>query len=618
MAKLPNTRKVAHTAALQFCIGYPEHLWPYSKKKNFIRSLGTDKSRHRERYAECVQEWKERCATYQTLADADLQKQREDNPELLAWQENDRARQKAGPVRHVTHLIESERRDLDQFVARWVAHAMHWHDETISECDDDEIADTETTLAERLEEIKLCVRRMRPSESWIDEVDDHMSEWCGFVLATDCPDRKSYLMRLLVQEMSALEASLSLLAGKPVETPLLTSSLAKSPPTDLHSDKPNFVGPRLHPHDFQTCFDNWKNAGQKKQSSIDEFRNLFVDFANFVIGKEAPLKDVSTADIQGKKHIIKWLEHVAHTKQIKRGTLKKHLQAISAILGNAFGRGEIEYNPALGIDLDSLAIRGTTAQTTGLKKDNVHPFTADEIRQYFSRLTYWTTVRTLQREVAYWFPLFLFAFGARPEEIATLMQDDVRIDSRGQYWIHIYTPTLSPNGLIRKPKHEVSYRHIPLPRHLMQLGFAEYFATRRPGDWLFPCKVADAVAAAEQEEGRSAQTLNDLGDYLREVAEITNEKKVTYSLRHTFKDELRRRAVPKEVSDALTGHAGENSNAGEAYYGSQWYPEEPLLEAMDKLQHFELLPEDFPTWAQFRDALQPTGPKRGRPPKIRI
>jgi len=93
-------------------------------------------------------------------------------------------------------------------------------------------------------------------------------------------------------------------------------------------------------------------------------------------------------------------------------------------------------------------------------------------------------------------------FGARPQEIATLMHDEVRIDMRGQYWLHIVLP--------RRPKHDASFRHLLVPQKLMALGFAEYVASVPNGAWLFPCKAADAkpVLRVSKTERRKHLTIS--------------------------------------------------------------------------------------------------------------
>ncbi|WP_162493154.1 hypothetical protein [Ralstonia solanacearum] len=61
--------------------------------------------------------------------------------------------------------------------------------------------------------------------------------------------------------------------------------------------------------------------------------------------------------------------------------------------------------------------------------------------------------------------------------------------------------------------------------------------------------------------------------------------------------------MQKEDRDNLLGHAeGDNrsKNAGEVFYGAQWYPAQPLLDAAAKLDAGHYLPAGFPTWAEYQ------------------
>ena len=80
-----------------------------------------------------------------------------------------------------------------------------------------------------------------------------------------------------------------------------------------------------------------------------------------------------------------------------------------------------------------------------------------------------------------------------------------------------------------------------------------------------PNRIDRNGVGAESEEDRARYTLKHLGTYLRRVAGIHDPKKVTYSLRDSLKDEMRRQNILQQVSDAITGHAGPVQNAGAEY-----------------------------------------------------
>jgi len=62
---------------------------------------------------------------------------------------------------------------------------------------------------------------------------------------------------------------------------------------------------------------------------------------------------------------------------------------------------------------------------------------------------------------------------------------------------------------------------------------------------------------------------------------ITDKQKVFHSFRHTVKDAFREAEVPKDLFDALQGHAAGDVSAG---YG-QGYSLRRLADAMEKLAY---------------------------------
>jgi integrase len=447
---------------------------------------------------------------------------------------------------------------------------------------------------------------MSAPPQWEAEIAELLEAEHGLRLLDECPDKRAFLMRVLGEEQAALKASLARFNGSWVPTPPLPKGITE--PAEPIAPPPT---QKAHREDSSTyllkqCLVDWNDTGGKKEKTRKEFSSIFLRFAAFVGETDQPIDLIRVDQIRGRRHLHEWLESVAREQRVERKTLAKYLAAVRAVLEIATSRGAIDSNPAMGVKLDTVALRGLPAGRAVMTKDSKHPLDAGEIQRYFARMDYWLHDHRVARAVSYWLPLLLFTYGSRPEEIATLLRDDIRVDAIGRHWIHIFSPTASPDGLPRFPKHNVSFRHLPVPDRLMELGFGEYVASIPHGQWLLPCQAATQETDAESSEGRAKQTLTYLGAFLRQVVGVSDTKKTTYSLRHTFHDELRRVEVPREVQDALTGHAGATPNAGSEYYGSLWYPEEPLLKAMGSLRHLELLPDDFPSWQAFRDCPSPT------------
>ncbi|VBG99117.1 hypothetical protein [Burkholderia pseudomallei] len=594
LAKLPYVIHPTGTSVPHFRAIIPVNLRPYADgRKVFKRTLGKDRLKQRERYAQFL-------AEYETLLA---------NARASAAQEPLASTRPVGPVRLLKALNSDDQDQLNIFVESWQARTLEWHDEQVSHLAEQELEEYERGLTDRLAMLQLAVRRMSAPAEWEAEIAELLEEECGLRLLDECPDKRAFMMRVLGEEQAALKASLARFSGSWVPTPPL-------PKTITEPEEPIALAPLQKvrrkegsAYLLKQCLVDWSDTSGKKEKTRKEFSAIFLRFAAFVGDNGQSVDSVRVDQINGRRHVIEWLESVAKEQRVERKTLAKYLAAVRAVLEIATNRAAIDANPAMGIKLETLALRGLPAGRAVVTKDSKRPLDASEIRRYFTRMDYWLDDHRVERAVSYWFPLLLFAFGARPEELATLMRDDVRVDEHGQYWLHVFHPALSPDGLPRLPKHNASIRHLPVPQRLMELGFADYVESIPHGEWLLPCKASAPLESSDSSEGRAQQTLNYLNPYLRQIVEVTDPKKTTYSLRHTFRDELRRVEVPREVQDALTGHAGTAPNAGSEIYGSIWYPQEPLLRAMRSLRHLELLPDGYPTWAEFRDS-PPSGNKR--------
>ncbi|WP_320534747.1 site-specific integrase [Robbsia andropogonis] len=590
LAKRPYIIFVAGSAAPYFRAVVPKSLRPFANGRTvYKRSLGLDRKKVDSHYAECLSEWTQ-------LRDA--------------WEAEAKAYEAyiapRAPVRVLTHLSSDDWEELDWFAINWCDEAVDDFESTGDDYESDDAAESaKRTLCARRDLLKKSYRTGKPPAEWIEELDEHLQNISRIRLHDECPDRRSFQMRVLVEEVKALDEAIGRLNGD-VFTPRTSGSRLTAQAEQAHlreqAEYPVSPGVPLPlpskdggQMSLQEMFDDWASTGEKKQKSVKEFAKVFEDFTDF-IGGGARATELTFSHVDGRGRVIAWLEHCAKAKAITRATLKKRKQVVSAVFGLAVQRDNIAVNPAYNIDISILKLAGTAAQASARSKTKILPFTEAEVRSYFSHIRALRNSADLRPAVSYWFPLFLFAFGMRPEELATLMRDDIE-QIAGRYWIRIYSEKLSPNGPKRKPKTDASYRQLPIPDEFSKLGFEDYLASVPRGQWLLPCVGEKLSNKASAEEGRSALTLKYLGIYKERIVKITDEKKKTYSFRHFFQDELNRRGVAREIANQFTGHA--NSNASDKTYGSTWYPEEPLLEAWEKLRHLNLLPTCFPTWAEF-------------------
>lgn len=142
------------------------------------------------------------------------------------------------------------------------------------------------------------------------------------------------------------------------------------------------------------------------------------------------------------------------------------------------------------------------------------------------------------KHAALWIPLLALFTGARREELAGLLTDDVGEEDDIEY-LHFR------DNRLRKLKRDTCERRIPLHSEIIRLGFPAYVrAVRGAGaERLFPGVVrSDGVTDwfTRHVEARLGETeaMQDL-----------------HSFRHTFKTAARNAGIITEIHDALTGHA---------------------------------------------------------------
>lgn len=142
----------------------------------------------------------------------------------------------------------------------------------------------------------------------------------------------------------------------------------------------------------------------------------------------------------------------------------------------------------------------------------------------------------------YWIPLLCRYTGARINEITQLYKYDIDkkvISGTDVYYINIR------RGKGQTVKNNASLRHIPIPEHIIELGFLDY--VEASGDVLFP-------NIPGSKKNRPSSTMGTWwGDRVREAGIVI--KQPSHGFRHTFKTALRSAEVEDSVSDAITGHA---------------------------------------------------------------
>ena len=180
-------------------------------------------------------------------------------------------------------------------------------------------------------------------------------------------------------------------------------------------------------------------------------------------------------------------------------------------------------------------------------------------------------------EAAYWLPLLGLYTGARLNELGQLRVTDIMqetylddADEERSAWVIRITAD-EADGL--KLKNAGSERRVPIHADIIGLGFLDYVqAQRDKGEHrVFPALRTDKYSTV------TASWSRWFNRYLRLTCGVTDERVVFHSFRHSFKHYARAVRIPKDVHDAITGHAG--ADAGDDYKGLS-HPLAPLVDAM--------------------------------------
>lgn len=143
------------------------------------------------------------------------------------------------------------------------------------------------------------------------------------------------------------------------------------------------------------------------------------------------------------------------------------------------------------------------------------------------------------KHAALWVPLIALFTGARKEEIASLLMDEV-IDLVFGDLIYVHFK----DNKLRKLKKDSCERRIPMHSELIRLGFKEYVGVIRASgaERLFPGVVcSDSVT-----DWFVPHVKSRIGE--------TGFKQDIHSFRHTFKTAARNVPLDQEIHDAITGH----------------------------------------------------------------
>ena len=304
------------------------------------------------------------------------------------------------------------------------------------------------------------------------------------------------------------------------------------------------------PSSYSKLFDLWANAAVRRETTVDDYRKVFASFAEFVRGKE--LASISRMDVLGFRDAL-----------VARGqspvTVTRKIGILKTLFRVARDYELLSANPAEQVRTVHAA----------RQKSRV-AFSTEDLSRIFNSPIYTDNYRPVAggKDACYWLPLLALFTGARVEELAQLLVDDIRpVEGLGWYI------NISDEAEHSQLKNAASRRRIPLHRTLVDCGFLDYAQSVRDGRFLFP-------GLKPNPRGKLGGYFSTFfSGYLRKRVRITDTRKVFHSFRHTFKDICRRVGIDEAVHDALTGHTA--PHAGRRY-GNEHYPLEPLSDAIEQ------------------------------------
>jgi integrase len=306
------------------------------------------------------------------------------------------------------------------------------------------------------------------------------------------------------------------------------------------------------PYSYAKIFDLWANATMRRETTVEDYRKVFAAFAKFVDGKK--LASIARVEILGFRDFLAAGGQSPATVTRKIGILKTLFRV-------ARDYELLKANPA-----DQIRIVHSARQKSRIA------FSPEDLARIFNSPIYTDDYRPIAggKDACYWLPLLALFTGARVEELAQLLVDDIQPAENLGWYINI-----SDEAAHSQLKNAASRRRIPLHRTLVDCGFLDYARSMRDGRLLFP------ALRPNPRRKLAGYFSTFFSGYLRQRIRITDKRKVFHSFRHTFKDICRRVGIDEAVHDALTGHTA--PHAGRRY-GNEHYPLEPLFAAIERFE----------------------------------
>lgn len=355
-------------------------------------------------------------------------------------------------------------------------------------------------------------------------------------------------------------AARHLLDGTPlpfneVYNPITNENKATSP---LHRQNPS--EPTL-----EQLVTQWASEINPVKSTLIQTQRIIERFIEYT-GKNRASQILKSDVVLFKDRELK-----GRDKALKQTTVNSNLSHLKNILGHALTQGLIESNPAQDVKIKIR--KGAKDESSGRTA-----FSTDQLNLIFGTDIYTSTNRPLGGggEASYWLPLLALFSGARLEELSQLRKTDIyekNYSSKDGEQLKAWVIDINAAHEDSSLKNKSSIRIVPVHPALICLGLLRYLETIGDG-YIFPKLNPSKVL-----KKRSGNWTKWFSRHLRSGLNITDERVVFHSFRHSFKHFARECGITTEVHHAITGHS--MGNTGDKY-GADHFPMLPLVEAMNK------------------------------------
>lgn len=316
-------------------------------------------------------------------------------------------------------------------------------------------------------------------------------------------------------------------------------------------------GVREHASSFLRVLREVKGAPTPSEMT----RLLVTEVLNMMALKPAKLKGAERA--MALPALVKLYDGRDDVPRMSERTMDIRMSSMSTIWKSAVEDGLIaptQENPFIGRKFSKT--KKSQKRATG--------FTADELTAYFSMACFQGGERPVRGkgEAIYWIPLLSLYTGARPEEVAQLLVDDIA-QVRGDWTIRFTDKGVHPvkgQQTLKTEKLDSGQRAFILPKALIELGLLDYISfLKASGEAaLFPL-----LRRKNKRPGIYDSFGNWFSDYVYAAGVLPRDagRQPVREFRHTWATAARMCDIPREAMEYIQGHKGEGVEHTSDEYG---------------------------------------------------